>query len=136
MHYKANTGSKGRPPLLLGVFSILILLVTVDIYLSILLPKSCSLTFQRIVTDHGFYGDHEQEEQQQTDGIAIEELLDIQHHDGQSGIIFHEIRELEDLNHEGDEVWDKLFPPSGGYLFQGFERNGITPGALGYRHVS
>ncbi|OKL60687.1 hypothetical protein UA08_03965 [Talaromyces atroroseus] len=120
MGYKANTSSSRHHALLAGMLSVLILLLTVDIYLSVLSPRSCSffsMASQKIVTGYGFDNDNEQEGQQRIDGMTIEELLDIQHHDNRRGILFHEINELEDLNHEGDEAWDKLFPPSGGYLF-------------------
>lgn len=120
MGHKASAGSKAHHPLLLGMLSIIILLLTIDIYLSVLSPRSCgllSMASQRIASGHELYDDNKQEEQQQTDGMTIEELLDIQHHDGRAGIIFDEIKALEDLDYEGDEAWDKLFPPSGGYLF-------------------
>ncbi|KUL90711.1 hypothetical protein ZTR_00008 [Talaromyces verruculosus] len=97
--------------LLLGTFSILILLVTIDIYLSVLSPANCSLfsnhSSTSISSDYkGPQGD-KQELQNAIVGLSQK---------GTNGIVFREVEDLKDMGVAGDQKWDDLFAGDG-YLF-------------------
>lgn len=97
--------------LLLSTFSILILLVTVDIYLSVLSPANCSLfsshSSQSVSAGHETPQGDKQELQDTIVGLGQK---------GTNGIVFREVEALEDMSVAGDEKWDDLFVGDG-YLF-------------------
>ncbi|GAM39375.1 hypothetical protein TCE0_034r10875 [Talaromyces pinophilus] len=97
--------------LLLGTFSILILLVTIDIYLSVLSPTNCSLFSNHSSTSiSSDYKSPQGDKQELQD--AIVGLGQI----GTNGIVFREVQDLKDMSVAGDQKWGDLFAGDG-YLF-------------------
>lgn len=107
--------------LLLSTFSILILLVTVDIYLSVLSPANCSLfsrpSSQSVSSDHNTSQGGSTELQDEIVGLGQK---------GTNGIVFREIEALEDMSAAGDERWDGLFAGDG-YLFLKPKNTSLPP---------
>jgi hypothetical protein len=110
-HKVSLLNNKSSNLLLLSTFGILILLVTIDIYLSVLSPADCSLfsksSSQRISSDHKPHQGDKQVLQDQIVGLGQK---------GKNGIVFRELEALEDMSAAGDENWDDLFAGDG-YLF-------------------
>lgn len=112
--------------LLLSTFSILILLVTVDIYLSVLSPGNCRLfsnnSPQKPPSNHETLQEDKQELQDAIVGLGQK---------GKAGIVFREIEALEDMSIAGDQKWDDLYAGDG-YIFLKPENASFPPsGALG-----
>jgi hypothetical protein len=118
MGNKASSSNKMHHPLVLCMISILILLVTIDIYLSILSPRSCAFFS---IAPHGVDSSHESsqtnEQQSPIETKTFNELINYQPRGGQAGITFGDIKALEDTDDAGDAAWAKLSTPTGGYLF-------------------
>ncbi|KAE8556935.1 hypothetical protein TMatcc_004353 [Talaromyces marneffei ATCC 18224] len=97
--------------LLLSTFSVLILLVTIDIYLSVLSPARCSFSSkpssQIASSSHDISHGGRLEVEDEILGLGQQ---------GKHGIVFHKLEALEDMSAAGDEKWDNLFPGDS-YLF-------------------
>lgn len=97
--------------LLLSTFSILILIVTVDIYLSVLSPANCKLfsnaSPQSVTSGHETLQADKQELQDAIVGLGQK---------GKAGIVFREVEDLEDMSVAGDQKWDDLYAGDG-YIF-------------------
>lgn len=96
--------------LLLGTFSILILLVTIDIYLSVLSPANCSF-----FSNHSSTSISSGHKGPQGDKQGLQAIVGLGQK-GSNGIVFREVEALEDMSIAGDQNWDDLFAGDG-YLF-------------------
>jgi hypothetical protein len=112
MAYKVNLlNNKASDLLLQSTFFILLLLLTIDIYLSVLSPANCSFfsesSSQSISSGHKTF---------QGDGPGLQDEIIGLGQQGKNGIVFHELEALEDMSATGDEKWDDLFAGDG-YLY-------------------
>lgn len=117
----SQLNNKSSHFLLLSTFSILILLVTVDIYLSVLSPANCNLfsnhSSQSVSSGHKTSQEDKQELQDAVVGLGQK---------GENGIVFREVEALEDMSVAGDQKWFDLFADDG-YLFLKPENASFPP---------
>ncbi|EED19814.1 hypothetical protein TSTA_030770 [Talaromyces stipitatus ATCC 10500] len=108
-HKMALLNNKTTSIRLLSTFSILILLVTIDIYFSVLSPTSCDLVNEPFAQNVSSNRPDQERLELQDESLGPGQR-------GRNGIVFQETKDLKDTSVAGDKNWDNLFA-SDGYLY-------------------